>query len=201
MSQSTKERLLSAANKVFAEHGYEAATVQMIAAEAEANIAAVNYHFGSKSDLYAAHIRVHLEHEMSGMPKLSDVPDDPEGQLRKFVEWFFKRYLPESPLHRLNQDISSMKSDFTATILENVIRPEFENCRELVTAILPEGTGEETIRCWIKSIISLCTGPIHGAHLYPELFPGIEVNQQEIELHAKHVADMIIGNLTAVATG
>ena len=45
---TTKDRLLAAACAVFADKGYRAATVVEICTAAEANIAAVNYHFGNK---------------------------------------------------------------------------------------------------------------------------------------------------------
>jgi AcrR family transcriptional regulator len=49
---ATRERILSAALSVFAEHGFERATLREITKRAGANIAAVNYHFRSKSDLF-----------------------------------------------------------------------------------------------------------------------------------------------------
>ncbi|MFC7337807.1 TetR/AcrR family transcriptional regulator [Haloferula chungangensis] len=197
MSHPTKARLLEAAKEVFIEHGYEGATVQMIAAAAGANIAAINYHYGSKADLYAKYVVEHLEAIMGRMPRLSDDPSDPEGQLRKFVVWFFERYHPESPLRRINQDMVAMKSGFIDSILEKVIKPEFQNSRELVTALLPPDTAELTIRCWIKCIISLCTGPIHGAHLYPTVFPGTVFDEDEIRAQAEHVAQFLLDGLAA----
>src|SRR5262247_2714213 len=50
----TEQRLLNAAGEIFAEYGYRAATIRQICERAGANIAAVNYHFGSKDGLYAA---------------------------------------------------------------------------------------------------------------------------------------------------
>ena len=50
----TRDRILRAATKVFAEHGFREATTRMICAEAAVNSALVNYHFRSKADLYRA---------------------------------------------------------------------------------------------------------------------------------------------------
>lgn len=51
---STEERLLTVAERLFAEHGIDAVSVRAITIEAEANIAAVHYHFGTKLDLVRA---------------------------------------------------------------------------------------------------------------------------------------------------
>ncbi|MFL6550194.1 MAG: TetR/AcrR family transcriptional regulator [Povalibacter sp.] len=50
----TRQQLLEVAGQVFAEHGYARATSKEICERAGANIAAVNYHFGSKDGLYGA---------------------------------------------------------------------------------------------------------------------------------------------------
>jgi AcrR family transcriptional regulator len=49
---ATRERLLTAAAALFAEHGFRRVTVRDICEEASANVAAVNYHFGDKQGLY-----------------------------------------------------------------------------------------------------------------------------------------------------
>ena len=50
--EATRTRLLHAAAAVFAEVGYNAATVRQICTRARVNVAAVNYHFGDKLGLY-----------------------------------------------------------------------------------------------------------------------------------------------------
>ena len=52
--RSTRERLLETAGEVFAEQGFDRATGKEICAKAGANVAAINYHFGSFDGLYAA---------------------------------------------------------------------------------------------------------------------------------------------------
>jgi AcrR family transcriptional regulator len=50
--QATKERILDAAERLFMEHGFEATSLRTITTAADANLAAVNYHFGSKEELF-----------------------------------------------------------------------------------------------------------------------------------------------------
>ena len=53
-SADTKEQLLNVAEQLIAERGYAGTTVRSIANQANANLAAVNYHFGSKEELFRA---------------------------------------------------------------------------------------------------------------------------------------------------
>lgn len=50
----TREALLDAAEKLFSEHGIQASSLRAITHQAGANLAAVNYHFGSKEGLVRA---------------------------------------------------------------------------------------------------------------------------------------------------
>lgn len=58
--EDTRSRLLSAASRLFAEKGYDHATVRDICAAAGVNIALVNYHFKSKEGLYKENGRAHV---------------------------------------------------------------------------------------------------------------------------------------------
>ncbi len=51
---STKDRILDTAERLFAEHGYDATSLRAITSEAGVNLAAVNYHFNSKESLLKA---------------------------------------------------------------------------------------------------------------------------------------------------
>jgi AcrR family transcriptional regulator len=51
---STKDKILNAAERLFAEHGFSETSLRMITAKADVNLASVNYHFGSKKTLIQA---------------------------------------------------------------------------------------------------------------------------------------------------
>lgn len=53
-SDDTRQALLDAAEALFADEGYAATSLRQLTARANANLAAVNYHFGSKEDLARA---------------------------------------------------------------------------------------------------------------------------------------------------
>ena len=89
----TEQRLLVAAERLFATHGIGAVSLRSIMAAAEANTAAVHYHFGSKDELVAALLRDRTE-EMHrrrlelirdardrGAPTVRDVAAQPTDQL------------------------------------------------------------------------------------------------------------------------
>src|SRR5271157_4799471 len=50
----TKEKILDAAERLFADHGFASTSLRQITAEAGVNLAAVNYHFHSKEALLSA---------------------------------------------------------------------------------------------------------------------------------------------------
>ena len=80
MSQTTKRLILSAAESLFAEHGFTHVSMRMITQRANVNLAAVNYHFGSKKNLIQAVLGKYLdiyipsvEQEIEALQKSSDI--------------------------------------------------------------------------------------------------------------------------------
>jgi AcrR family transcriptional regulator len=68
-SDITRERILKAAERLFADRGYEETSIRGIVAKARVNQAAINYHFGGKDGLYRdvlrAAFRALTEHQLS----------------------------------------------------------------------------------------------------------------------------------------
>ena len=97
----TRERILDVAERLFMAHGYDGTSMRQITGEAGVNLAAVNYHFGSKESLIQEvfrrrldwlneeRMRVldHLEAEAGGQPvKPSLIVDAFFGTLLRMAE-------------------------------------------------------------------------------------------------------------------
>jgi AcrR family transcriptional regulator len=93
-NDKARTRILEAAALVFAERGYEEATVREICERADVNLAAVNYYFGGKERLY---IEI-LERVHSRQGQQPTMPEWPPGtpapaKLRHFIGSFLTHLL------------------------------------------------------------------------------------------------------------
>jgi AcrR family transcriptional regulator len=86
---STKERILSAAEELFARHGFAGASLRQVTAAANVNLAAVNYHFGSKDNLINELFRRRLD-ELTArrLDMLAQVESSPKPTLDAVLEAF-----------------------------------------------------------------------------------------------------------------
>lgn len=81
-----KQRLLDAAEEVFAEKGFNAATIREIKDRANVNIAAVNYYFGDKERLYIETVKHAHQCSWQGLPQHPPPVDAlPVEKLRHFI--------------------------------------------------------------------------------------------------------------------
>jgi AcrR family transcriptional regulator len=60
-SKVTRNKIIGAAARIFAQDGYDGASIRNIVAKADVNQAAISYHFGSKEGLYRAVLQMALE--------------------------------------------------------------------------------------------------------------------------------------------
>lgn len=75
---STKERILAAAEALFARRGFDGASLRQLTASAGVNLAAVNYHFGSKEKLVEQVFKRRLDalnqHRLAELAKVAGQP-------------------------------------------------------------------------------------------------------------------------------
>lgn len=71
-TRDTKQRILDAAERVLTAHGVEGVSLRAVTTDAGVNLAAVNYHFGSKAALLQAMVRRFLDNAYAEQLRLLD---------------------------------------------------------------------------------------------------------------------------------
>jgi len=162
-SEAKKEKLLAVAGDIFIEKGFRDATVAEICSRAEANISAVNYHFGSKEALYQEAWRHSFTESIKTYPLDGSINESSpaEERLRGQITAMIRRIADEN-----NKDffIAQMEMINPTGLLQEVMKSELIPMSEQTSAVVrellgPEATEEQVHYCEI-SIISMCVHPM-----------------------------------------
>jgi AcrR family transcriptional regulator len=200
----TKARLLQAGRQVFGRHGLKNATVREICDIAQANVAAVCYHFGSKEELYVAVLKDYLEGEERRHPRDRGVTPQspPEERLRAYVQSFLLQIVGDGdPVNerlgrRLTQEIIEPSQHF-ARIFERHCRPTHELLQDIVRAMLP-GRNESIISRCASSIIGQCVLFDFAKEAITRMTPELELKASNIESITHFIMDFSLGGIRQI---
>ncbi len=87
----TRAEIVAAAERHFAERGFEAARLEDIAAEVGIRRAAIFYHFGDKDELYAAVLDAVFDGAMAALPKTGNAAERLEASLTGWIDTVARR--------------------------------------------------------------------------------------------------------------
>ncbi len=156
--EATRARLLDAAGEVFAQHGFEPATVRDICTRAGANIAAVNYHFRDKMGLYLAVIQESVcAARLAEMRKVAEQSQSPEHALYLIV--FDKLQRMARATERGDWHIRLMAHEISNPtpgldrVVELAIGPNYAMLRGILSQLLGLPPDHDTTRFCAHSII------------------------------------------------
>ena len=100
-SADTKTRILDAAEELFTEHGFEATSLRQLTTAAGVNLAAVNYHFGSKEELFQAVLTRRLDPmNQERMELLEALEHEADGKAPSCEKVIFTMLIPALRLAR-----------------------------------------------------------------------------------------------------
>jgi TetR/AcrR family transcriptional regulator, regulator of cefoperazone and chloramphenicol sensitivity len=160
----SKERILDEAEALFAEKGFYAVTVREITRAARCNLAAVNYHFGNKENLYLEVFKARwvprARRVQSFFRHLLSMQDRPSlaGTVRALAEAFLKGPLTDDERLRHSQlMIREMAETGPAMdmLMEEVIRPFYGELAVLMAPYQPQAAEKESILLDIVSIFAM----------------------------------------------
>jgi hypothetical protein len=98
-NKNTKDKILEAAGILFSVKGFNGASVRDIASEAEVNVAAVNYHFNSKDNLFHQVMeKIFLESQSAIEQRQLNFPDE---KVEDLAVWIFEYFNERADILRL----------------------------------------------------------------------------------------------------
>ncbi|MEZ6137466.1 MAG: CerR family C-terminal domain-containing protein [Pirellulaceae bacterium] len=195
------ERLIEIAGEIFASKG-NAATIREICAAAGCSIAAVNYYFGDKQQLYARCVEAACERKqrLFPFPRFEQAGAADE-QLREFLRTITRRMaastnLPWQNTLMLRELISP--SEHIAEKMKQYIAPDFERLQELVARVIgAETDSPELRRSLVTQIFARCMFFKTGASVRAML--GLDTpGNEDPQLYADEICDSILAQIRAV---
>ena len=200
----TQRRIIEVAGEIFADSGYNHTTVRAICARARVNVAAINYHFGSKKNLYLAALKYW---RAKAFEKYPFDPTDystgtPAERLGTFVRILLLRVLDEGEGSRfaklMIQEFIRPTSYFDV-IVEETVRPFFTFLSTTVRQLFSTPPSDNTINLCCLSIAGQVFQLYMGRHVMRRLLNRESLNRQEIEAVAAHITAFSIYAIREIA--
>ncbi|MDF3127623.1 CerR family C-terminal domain-containing protein [Kiritimatiellaeota bacterium B1221] len=161
-AHNTKERLVDAASEIFSMKGYRETTVAEICEAADANIAAVNYHFGDKLNLYREVWSYLFEEEARRQPLTEDYEEPGvETWLRVYLRSRIENILDNGFAGRLPRLLHREMGEHTE-LHEEIFITYLKPHHELVTAAIKQLLGSACTGDQLK----LAVHNFMGVHIF-----------------------------------
>ncbi len=153
--EDTSERLLDAAERLFAERGFEGASLRAITQAAGTSVSAANYHFGSKEGLLAATLRRHvqpvIETRLARLAALEEAaagaPLEIEAVLDAFLRPVFEQRAADAEKRQAYRRISARlfhdPPDVVSHLKEDLFAEVSERFLDALARALPDKSREE----------------------------------------------------------
>ena len=197
----TRQQLLEVAGQVFAEQGYARATSKEICERAGANIAAVNYHFGSKDGLYGAvleeaHARLV---SIDVVSKVTQGSADPAEKLRvlllQVVGEIAKRDTGAWELRVLSREVLA-PSRMMDRMVANQVLPKSKLIAGMIAGVLDVPANHPAVSRCMVNIIGPCGFLLLTNHdLQQQVFPSLAIDPETL---VDHMVTFALGGLKAV---
>jgi TetR/AcrR family transcriptional regulator, regulator of cefoperazone and chloramphenicol sensitivity len=199
-SGDTRSRLLAAAGEVFAEAGFEHATVREICRRAGANVAAVNYHFGDKLGLYTDLVLSQIRF-VGEAAAATACEGPPEEQLREFITRYLHGLLGKGKpawAWRLTALEVFRPSPVLKTIVDEILRPTEYRLRGLISEIVGLPKDDDKVRMCAHSIVGQCLHYRHAEHVLAHLWPSLWEDPDRLQRLADHIVQFSLSALHAI---
>ena len=177
LTNDVEERLLNVAEELFSQQGFDGTSVRDITTQASCNVAAVNYHFSGKDNLYVEVFRRRMamlrDNRIASIEMVMSEQETPaalEKLLRAFANAFLKPFVDRSKGRRF---LKLMAREMVERHLpksmfaEVVVRPVMGALQAALTRTLP-GLEESKAQLCILSVVGQLVHWIQAREIFHE---------------------------------
>ncbi|MEN9926061.1 MAG: hypothetical protein RL268_2187 [Pseudomonadota bacterium] len=198
-------RLIQAACDVFAEKGYDDATVAEICARADANIAALNYHLGDKAAAYRLAYELSFEEGLSSHPFDLDSDASPMERLEAHIVSLLHRMNVDGNLTRFERirNWESLKPSGLVDDIDHEVRKESRaHMLKCLAEIVGEEVPHEELLLAEALVLSMCRMVLPFNKHELALVEDRTIDEALLQKLTRRILDLVSGGLKfAVAQG
>jgi TetR/AcrR family transcriptional regulator, regulator of cefoperazone and chloramphenicol sensitivity len=197
--ENIRDKILNAAGEVFAQQGFEGATIRAITQRAGVNVAAVNYYFRDKAELYARLIFDACCARKVADEVMTQQIERPEEKLRSIIfQWLQYMLDPDRPEWQRLLMAREMANPTTAldALVETNIRPRDECLRPTLRTLTEDSFDEKRLRYISASIMGQCHYYVQSKPILERLYPDFEIGKAEINDIADHITEFSLAAIT-----
>lgn len=188
---ATEEKILDAAEVLFAQQGFEAVTTKQLATTSGVATGALYHHFSGKDELYIAALERALSRRSAVPAALLDTSRDSVQRLTGVIEWWVDILLGDESFRLLlSREILSPRVDEPGDLFHAVFHDAIDVFTSAVRAAIPEADPNEAV----AAVFSLSYGLASFRGIY-EIFPTARTRPKDAREIAEEVTHLLLHGL------
>ncbi len=203
-SEVTRERIMRAAERLFAESGYDGTSIRAIVAKAKVNQAAINYHFDGKDGLYREVLRVAFrtltEHQLEHAQELKLMSR--EEALSQFVRRQLQPLLGRDEYSR-HMRIFNWETVQPTTVFRNLVAEEAAPflglAGDLVRRFMPDAD-QRTLTVAAVWLLGQCSVFVRNREQLAEPPVSLVLDEEAVEWLSATISHWVIAGLRPLRT-
>jgi TetR/AcrR family transcriptional regulator, regulator of cefoperazone and chloramphenicol sensitivity len=203
-SEVTRERIMKAAERLFAESGYDGTSIRAIVAKAKVNQAAINYHFEGKDGLYREVLRVAFraltEHQLEHAEELKSMSR--EEALSQFVRRQLQPLLGRDEYSR-HMRIFNWETVQPTTVFRDLVAEEAAPfvglAADLVRRFMPEAD-QRTVTVAAVWLLGQCSVFVRNREQLAQPPVGLMLDESAVEWLAVTIGHWVVSGLRPLRT-
>jgi len=197
----TRERLIEAGRRLFAERGFKRVSVREICCEARANVAAVNYHFGDKLGLYREVVQsaVATMRSTGEAAQRAGEQGSAEQKLRAYVRVYIEGVVGSAHDSWIHQLMSRELADPTPAldlVVRQVVRPRMAYLGGIVAKLMGVAPDDPRVVRSVHSIHAQCL--LIPSLLSSRLYPDFKPTKKAMAALAEHIGSFSLAGIRAM---